>query len=242
MFKEFSSTLARGIFLVFAAIVLAFGIIREYDLMTFIAPNNLPLQVLTMIIFTGGMLAWTFTFFSGSRGLVQHAVALISAIIGLAATIGATISDIWLREALVAQPENLGNMVVWLVTGAAGVTLLEVWVFHLSDPEVWAHIREGWAEHQLMGKVYAKTEQKVEAMSDALADELAEHRTDLVRAKIRSQVKGKREADAGQGGDAKTLLELGYTEQAISQMSPELARLLITQKVESARLDGHPKT
>lgn len=179
---------ATFVFYGFAVIIVAFGIMREYDLLTFIAPNNIILQIFSLALFSGGMIAWSLVFFLCADGLMQRAISLIAAAVGLLITAAAAVIDTWLRQSLATPPANVGEIAVWVVAGAGAFNMVMVWLFHLGDPRVQRIIRDGIIRDHVIDRAEQIYTDMVENEAATLAREIAARRMNHLRVEIRSDM------------------------------------------------------
>ena len=175
--KDFWKVIAYFVLAVFALVVLGIGVAREFHLMTILSPGDLVLQVLSLFLFTGGMVVWTILLFKGCHSIVQYGIAAVSSVVGLGLTVLAATADIWFRQTLVERPGQFSEMAVWLLVGSTAYYMIALWIFHIGDPRIVQGIIEGVMDARIMARTYKRAEEKLEGYLEALADRIADERS-----------------------------------------------------------------
>lgn len=174
--KDFWKYIAYFVLAVFALVVIGIGLFREFHLMTILSPGDLVLQILSLFLFTGGMIVWTILLFKGCHSIIQYAIAAVSSVVGLVLTVAAATADIWFRQTLINRPGQFSEMVIWLLVGSTAYYMIALWIFHVGDPRIIQGITEGMMDARLMARTYKRAEEKLDAQLEEVANRIADGR------------------------------------------------------------------
>jgi hypothetical protein len=160
---------------VFGLAILGFTSWRTYNLMGFTSPDFIT-TVLGLVLFDAGALVWLVLYLKDATGGPQRAIAQIAFGCDLVLTILAVIADLIIAGTLIERPDWVGVAALVIISLAAAINIILLYIYHLNDPEV---LRENQqrdlsdAEDAADYRIEKETIKKIEEDTPALAAEVA---------------------------------------------------------------------
>lgn len=150
--KNIFSQMAKVVSFIFAAIVIAYTTYLTWLVAQLLVPDNVPAQVMTVLLFDFAALVWFSAFLFVAKGIWQWVFSGIGFLLSLAGTVIMAGAELVLGQKLVVldNPEQLGWIVILTVISMCLVHVVLTYAFHFSDPDTINHIEnmQVAAEHR----------------------------------------------------------------------------------------------
>lgn len=137
MTKSIGTTIAKIIFYLVAAVLLAWTATLTYAFVAAALPD-MPWYVplFALVVFDVGMIAWMYVFIQYAEGAGQRAVAILLCVFDFLGVALMVISEVLLGgQTWAVAPESLGEMAVWGIAIWTIVNVAGIVAFHLLSPE-----------------------------------------------------------------------------------------------------------
>jgi len=186
MQRLFGQVITYGFFFL-AVAVIGWTAVHTYDVLysTNPIPQNQFLAIYGLVVFEGGLVIWFGTFLKGSKGLGQHAVALLGTVISGVCVLTAFAFDYIVPHDQLVQYNSMAR---WAIIVATGANVLLIGLFELLNPAIWEELTDNIHVADLLAKADEKAKHLIEKDADELAHELALRRKE--RAYQRARMEG----------------------------------------------------
>ncbi len=134
--KDIFSTVGKVMGLLFAALVIGYTSWLTYLLAQMLIPDQVFLQVMTLVLFDVAALVWFVQFLTTARGTMQWALAAIGFLVAIVGTVIMAVGELVLGQQLVVieDPTRIGWILIATLAVSALVHVLLIYLFHFSDP------------------------------------------------------------------------------------------------------------
>lgn len=159
----------------FYSVAVGMFLFTAYMTLTFVSAvlPDAPLlvQMATLLVFDGGMLAWMVVFTSYAQGTTQRATAIVTCVfdfIGVGLMVAAEVAI----ASSLATDLPLESWATWAVAGWTFVNVGALLVFHLSDPETQKEMASQSRRDKLTELAHKLVDEDLDSMALNLAEQI----------------------------------------------------------------------